>query len=390
MKNFNKEDLSFSLAAPVFLALYLFFSMISITLSQIFLFLALVAWIVLLLLKKERLRFPAFFWPLLAYSGLSLISSFFSFNVGISLKDCRELLLFLVVPITYAVVANQKELKKINLAFLASAYVSCFYSLFYFLFRAQPGERIAGFAGHYMTQAGMLLLFCAMALSLFFFLKDRTRFLWGAGFVFGVFMITLTLTRSSWVGLAAAVIVILFFYRPVSLVVFPVVLGLFFFLAPKNIKDRALSIFDLKNMTNRMRIEYIKAGLGIIKDYPLLGTGPDMALEVFQNPKYGLSEEAKRNVHLHNNILQIGAERGLFALGAWLVFIVWVFLSLFRLLRNKDPTLRAFTVGALAVTTALFMAGLFEYNFADSEITALFLYIITLPFVLAKTDQIKT
>jgi len=32
-------------------------------------------------------------------------------------------------------------------------------------------------------------------------------------------------------------------------------------------------------------------------------------------------------------------------------------------------------------------AGLFEYNFADSEITMLFLYMITIPFSLARIQR---
>jgi hypothetical protein len=62
----------------------------------------------------------------------------------------------------------------------------------------------------------------------------------------------------------------------------------------------------------------------------------------------------------------------------------WAFFSLLRLLRDKNPILRPVTVGALAALVGLFVAGFFEYNFGDSEITVLFLYLITIPFVLAK------
>ena len=67
---------------------------------------------------------------------------------------------------------------------------------------------------------------------------------------------------------------------------------------------------------------------------------------------------------------------------AWLAFMIMIFLLLLRLIKNKDPTLLPFAVAALAAVAGLFIAGLFEYNFADSEITALFLYMITVPFAL--------
>ena len=372
---------------PLFIALYLLFSMVSISLSQIFISLSLIFWIVILIREKQKFTFPSFFWPILIYAALSLVSSFLSVNPEISLKDSRELLLFLIVPIVYTGFYGEKVLKKANFALLASAYLSCLYSIFYFFFKASPGERVAGFMGQVMTQGGLLLLFSCMALSMLIFSRDRTRYLWGLGFLLSLFALVLTQTRSAWIGLVIAASLILFLYKPKALIIVPFAVGLFYLASPQPIKKRALSSFSLKHRINKPRIEYMRAGMKIIADFPLFGTGPNTVEMVFQNPKYGLSEEAKKNVHLHNNILQTGAERGIPTLLAWLTFMIWVFISLFKLLKNKDPTLRPFTVAALGALFALFTAGLFEYNFADSEITALFLYLITIPFSLARIQE---
>jgi O-antigen ligase len=152
-------------------------------------------------------------------------------------------------------------------------------------------------------------------------------------------------------------------------------------------KRRALSIFSLHDYGNTLRIEYLKAGWQIIREFPLHGTGPDTVDMVFQNPKYGLSEVNRQNVHLHNNIVQIAAERGVPALLAWVVFMVWAFASLLRLLRNKGSTVFPHAAAAAAALLALVTAGLFEYNFADSEIAVLFFYLITLPFAFPKKEQ---
>jgi len=322
---------------------------------------------------------------LTVYIALSLISSFLSVNSEASLKDNKELLLFLIVPIVYTGFSEGNVLKKANLALLASAYLSCLYSIFYFFFKAPPRARIEGFMGQVMTQAGLLLLFSCMALSIFIFSREKIRYLWGLGFIFSLVMLILTLTRSAWIGLVVASFIILLLYKPRALVIVPIAIGLFYLASPQSIKRRALSIFSLKN--NKPRIEYMRVGIKIIKEYPLFGTGPDTVEMVFQNPKYELSEVAKRNVHLHNNILQIGAERGILALLAWLTFMIWTFISLIKLLKNKDPTLYALTIAALAAVLALFTAGLFEYNFADSEVTMLFLYMITIPFSLARIQR---
>ncbi|HDZ26695.1 hypothetical protein LCGC14_1060330 [marine sediment metagenome] len=387
MKNlyFGKGKTFWISLLPLFLALYLLFSMVSISLSQIFLSFALICWIIILIRKKQKFIFPSFFWPLIIYIALSLISSLLSVNIEASLKDSKELLLFLIVPIIYTGFPKENTLKKTKLALLASAYLSCLYSLFYFFFKASPGERITGFMGHHMTQGGLLLLFSCMALSMLLITHDRIRYLWGLGFLLSLFALIFTQNRNAWVGLVIAASLILFLYKPKTLIIVPLAVGLFYLVSPQPIKNRALSIFSLKK--NELRIEYMRVGIKIIKEYPLFGTGPDTVDMVFQNPKYELSEGAKRLPHLHNNILQIGAERGIPTLLAWLIFMAWAFISLIKLLKNKDPTLYPLTIAALAALLALFTAGLFEYNFADSEITMLFLYIITIPFSLVRIQR---
>jgi O-antigen ligase len=153
-------------------------------------------------------------------------------------------------------------------------------------------------------------------------------------------------------------------------------------------KKRAVSIFSFESYANKQRIEYLKAGLQIIREFPLHGTGPDTVDMVFQDPKYGLSAEARRNVHLHNNLTQIAAERGIPALLAWLIFMFWAFIGLGKRLKNRDPSVFPYAIAGAAAWLALFTAGLFEYNFGDSEVVVLFFYLLTVPF--ASGVNVKT
>jgi O-antigen ligase len=167
------------------------------------------------------------------------------------------------------------------------------------------------------------------------------------------------------------------------LIILPLLLGLIFVLSPSPIKKRALSIFSTKSYSNRIRLEYLKAGMQIIKEYPLFGTGPDTVDVVFKNPKYGLSEDARENVHLHNNLTQIAAERGLLALAAWLSFLGLALWHMLKMIRGRPKNLLyPQTVAGISILIAFFVAGLFEYNFGDSEVVTLFLYLTTLPFAL--------
>ncbi len=366
------------------ITLFVLFSMVSISLSQILLILAFIVLAICFFRKDIKIGFPPFFWGAIVYCALSILASFFSVNPRISLIDSKDLLLFLIIPIVYMGLRQTKEIQRANLALLASAYVSILYSLFIYAFKAAPGERVQGFMGHYMTQAGVMLLFGALALSLFVFSREKARFIWGLGFFLSVIILILTSTRSAWIGMIIATSVVLFFYKPKTLVIVPLITVLILLLGPREVKNRALSIFSTRSYSNAQRLEYLKAGIQIIKEYPIFGTGPNTVELEFQNPKYGLSEEAKQNVHLHNNILQIAAERGIPTLLAWFVFLVWLFISLARLVPNRDPTLFPLTVAAIAVFLAHFAAGFFEYNFADAEVAALFFYLTAVPFAQAR------
>ena len=362
------------------LAFSLLFSLISISLTESFLFMAVVLWAVWLLVEKRNFSAPAFFIPLLAYSALSLASSAFSVNAAVSFRDCRELALYLMIPVAFMSLRGLGAVRRANYAVFASAAVSILYAFYREFFKSAPEERIKAFMGHYMTQAGLLAMFVALALAMAIFGKGKARYLWGAGALAAGAALEMTLTRSAWIGVAVAACVLVFIWKPKFVLVVPVLVAVVFFASPEAVKRRVLSIFTLQGYSNRMRIEYLRAGAGIIRDYPLLGTGPDTVDMVFQSPKYGLSDEAKRNVHLHNTIVQIAAERGLPAAAAWLVFIVWVGVSLVKVVRARDPDRLPLAAGGLAALAVLVVAGLFEYNFGDSEITILFLYLITMPF----------
>jgi O-antigen ligase len=362
------------------LAFSLLFSLISISLTESFLFLAVILWAVRLLVEKRNFSAPTFFIPLLVYSALSLVSSAFSVNAAISFRDCRELALYLMIPVAYVSLRGLREVRRVNYAVFASAAASILYTFYRGLFLAAPEERIKGFMGHYMTQAGLLAMFASLAMAMAIFGKGKARYVWGAGALAAGAALQMTLTRSAWIGVAVAACVLVFIWKPKFVLVVPVLVVIIFIASPAAVKKRALSIFTLQGFSNRMRVEYLRAGAGIIRDYPLFGTGPDTVDMVFQNPRYGLSDEARRNVHLHNTVVQIAAERGLPALAAWLAFVVWIAVSLVKVVRARDPDRLPLAAGGLAALTVMVVAGLFEYNFGDSEILILFLYLITMPF----------
>jgi len=117
-------------------------------------------------------------------------------------------------------------------------------------------------------------------------------------------------------------------------------------------------------------------GERMILAHPLTGVGPAMVQRLYAEYR-GNDAVNAINPHLHNVPLQIAAERGIPALLAWLWFIAAVVNDLWnRFSRSENRFLPA---AALACVASLLVAGLFEYNFGDSEILMLFLIVVTLP-----------
>jgi putative inorganic carbon (hco3(-)) transporter len=84
------------------------------------------------------------------------------------------------------------------------------------------------------------------------------------------------------------------------------------------------------------------------------------------------------NSHLHNVPLQIAAERGIPALLLWCWFMFTLLQDFVR--RRRTTVAPSVAMAGLACVVALLTAGLFEYNFGDSEFLMLFLVVATLPY----------
>jgi O-antigen ligase len=356
----------------------------SIAVAQSLLALALLFWVVLLVRDRVRPTAPGFFVPLALYAGATLFSAAFSIDPGSSFVDCKQLLLFLVVPLVYHLGRGRhaKTIVDITLSVgaLSAAYGVVQYGMLQY---DHLGQRPQGALSHYMTYSGLLMLvLCAAVARLVFGSRDR---IWPALVMPAlVVALTLTFTRSAWVGACVAVslLFILKDFRLTALL--PVVIALVFALAPEGIAGRMVSMFDLHDPTNRDRLSMVRAGTAMVAAHPITGVGPDMVERVYPQYRQDDAVEASTS-HLHNVPLQIAAERGIPALAAWLWFVGMLSWHLLRLFRHQRDRVLAAT--GLAATVAMLAAGLFEYNFGDSEFLMLLLVLVTIPFAAIRDDD---
>ncbi|HUF23000.1 MAG TPA: O-antigen ligase family protein [Vicinamibacterales bacterium] len=348
----------------------------SIAAGQSLLALAALGWLVGIVRRQHQPAAPAFFLPLILYAVWTLVATVYSRDPGVSLRGNKELLLLLVVPLTMSLLRGDRAARTLDALISIGPLVALVGVYQYALLDyVDLGQRPQGTLGHYMTYSGILmLLVCATAARLLF---EPGKRIWPALIMPALlFALAATLSRNAYVGalVGVAVLLLLRDFRLVALL--PVAIAGFVLFAPSHIVDRAYSMFDLKETTNRDRVAMLQAGAGMINDEPITGIGPDMVGRVY--PEYRTDDAVDIEVpHLHNVPAQIAAERGLPALALWIWFVAVAARDLLRQVRRERTALAAAGLAALA---AMVTAGLFEYNFGDSEFLVLLLALITLPF----------
>jgi O-antigen ligase len=367
----------------------------SIAASGILLGLAALLWLTLVIVNHERIDVPHMFWPLAAYGGATLVSAAYSPNPVTSLLDCKQLFLFAIVPMAYRLFHGERTLKVVDVIITVGALNAVYGIVQYAIMNFDNIEnRIQGNLGHYMTYSGVIMMVACIAFArVMFRRRDRT---WAALVLPAVMVaLVLTLSRNAWVG-ACAGIGTLFLLKDVRhalrfAAVLPIALALLVAFAPASVTDRLMSMTSLKDQfkqtqdttmstaSNRDRLAMAKMGLLIIRDYPLAGVGPDMVIEVY--PRYRSKVQGavnQLNSHLHNVPLQIAAERGLPALAIWFWFVVVLLRDFLK--KRKTSSLPSLATAGIACVVAMLAAGMFEYNFGDSEFLMLFLVVVTLPY----------
>ena len=355
---------------------------VSIAAAQIFLTLAIGLWIAIIRVRSERPPLPRYCLPLLVYALLTLVAAAASLDPLASLIDAREVLLLLVAPVACLLLRGRGAGLAATIVTSAGAAAAVYGIVQYgILDYNNLQQRPAGFMGHYMTQSGLLMLIALLATArLLFDTRDR---LWAA-LVLPALAVALatTFTRGAWIGAGAGIALLLALRDVRLLALVPILALLAVAVAPARIADRIDSIFDLRDPTSRDRVAMARAGVRIIADHPLTGVGPDMVQRVY--PRYRVADAVNaNNPHLHNVPLHIAAERGLPALGVWLWFVV----AALRDLRDRlrQPAARPLAAAGLAAMASMLAAGLFEYNFGDSEFLMLLLVLLALPA--AATDR---
>ncbi|MFQ5350407.1 MAG: O-antigen ligase family protein [Thermoanaerobaculia bacterium] len=337
-------------------------------------------------LKAPWRGFAAVLRPLGLYALFVLAAIAGSYDPRLSLGGARELLSLITLPLAFVLLRDEEtRIRRLVDAVVVLGALLGAYGLGQLLFGfGGLYQRIRGPFSHWMTFAGVLVI-CLLLVAARLAHRPRSRLPWRwAALAIMAAALVMSLTRSAWVALLLALVVLLALRAPRYLAAVPVAGLLLVLLAPVPVVERMTSVFDVRGVSNYDRLCMAEAGLLMISEKPLFGIGPEMVRQRY--PIYHHASAPRRSTpHLHNTFLQIGAENGLPALAAYLWLMGGTALLAFRRFRAEGGWAGSradLYIGVVLVLLGFNLAGLFEDNWADTEVQRLVLFVLAIPHCL--------
>lgn len=328
--------------------------------------------------------------PVALFVLLSVLAALFSTDVLRSLGELKGLVTFALVLLVALLVDDADDAHLLVDALrLTTLYLVLRGLVDWFLLgHDNVDERVSGGLSIYMTYAGLLMVL-AVVLAARALTRGRPaagRIADGLLAIGAALLVGLTFTRNAYLGLAAGLLVLVLTARPRFGLALPPLVALLVLLLPAGVKERAASMFDRNDVTARDRLAMWRAGAVMVAERPFFGVGPGRIKELY--PLYRQPGFVEPSVgHLHDNVVNVAAETGVPSALAYLAIVVAA-LSAWPLARDRSrPAVRALARGALAANGALFVAGVFEYNFGDVEVLRLMLVVLALPFAAARGPE---
>ena len=245
------------------------FPVISIAVSQIFLSLAILGFLLDRLLNpRRRLLFPPFKLPLLLFIGTTLVSWMLSPEPEIGFPPINKFWLFAIVLLVANYFSQRRTRLTYHALFLCGLVAAGFALVQYVVPSLGSVEgRLTGFMGHWMTlSGGLMLVFVAMAgYVLFSAPKNMTIWLLALS-VLGVTLL-LTLTRSVWIATLAGLLVAAWLRFPTWKMLLISGLGVLVLIVslPESMQKRLVSIWDPQDPSNYARLQIWSTGLEMIR-----------------------------------------------------------------------------------------------------------------------------
>ncbi len=308
-----------------------------------------------------------------------------SYDPGTSVRGLTEIFTLSTLLLAPLLVRTERQVRlAVDVLIGVAALLACAGLSQYLYGYGDIDRRIRGPFSHYMTFSGFLLVADLLLLaSMVYTGRWRSPWRWAALAVINVALIG-SYTRGAWLALAVTLTVLVLLRAPRLLLLYAPAAVLLVALAPVPLLHRVVSITDLRDPSNYDRLCMLEAGFAMVRERPLFGLGPELVerrYAIYRSPSAPRYEVP----HLHNNLVQLAAERGLPAMASYLALTFASAAVAWRLFRSeggrRGPRADLY-VGVLLALLAFNLAGLFENNWGDTEVQRPVLFVLALPFCL--------
>jgi O-antigen ligase len=332
--------------------------------------------------RTEWPRLRPLYLPLAVYVVLLAGAIAASTEPRVSLRGASEVFSLATLFLGPLLLRGERILKRAVDAVIAMGGLSALWGLAQLAFGfGDLDRRIRGPFSHWMTFAGILLV-CNFLVLARLVVEPRSRRLWRGLALLAINLgLIASLTRSAWLAAAITAGGLLIALRPRWLVGLLPAAVFVVLLAPVPVLSRAGSVADPRDASNYDRLCMLEAGLRMVRERPLFGIGPELVRQRYSLYRHPTAPRYEVP-HLHNNLIELAAERGLPAALSyvWLMgAAIWLGFKRYRGEGGERGPAAGLYLGSALALIAFNLAGLFEFNWGDIEVQRLVLFVAWIP-----------
>ncbi|MDD3230864.1 MAG: O-antigen ligase family protein [Oscillospiraceae bacterium] len=330
------------------------------------------------------------FYPMLLLGSMFLAVAF-SYAPSLSLRFLfYHISAALCVLITVSAVRSAEDLKRLAAGGSVCVLASSLYGVYQRvqgvevnasyvdvkLNAGMPG-RVESFFDNPNTFAEVLILLLPLVLALILCSRHWLSKLTAGGiFLLGVAALGMTYSRASWVGMACAMVVLVFLWRPRLIPGFILLCCLAVPFLPDSIWNRILTIANPSDSSTASRVPLYEAALAVIEKSPISGAGLGTAATQAYIKDFNLYHGEAPFVHAHNFYLEVWIEAGLLGIVGFLGSMLWNIKRAARVVRHcKDSAARTITCAAASALCGAMVCGLADYLWNYPRVMCIFWFI---------------
>ena len=330
------------------------------------------------------------FYPLVLF-GAMFFGVAFSYEPSSSMRFLiYHISAALCVLVTVAVVRSAEDLKRLAAGGGVCVLVSSLYGVYQRIQGVEVNEsyvdvtvnagmpgRVESYFDNPNTFAEVLILLLPLVLALIFCSRHWWSKLMASGvFVIGAAALGMTYSRASWVGMACAMVVMVFLWKPRLIPGFVVLSCLAIPFLPDTIWNRILTIANPADSSTASRIPLYEAAVEVIKQSPVTGAGLGTAATQDYIRDFNLYHGDAPFVHAHNFYLQVWIEAGLLGIVGFVGSMLWNIKRAAHTVRHcGDSAARTLTCAAASALCGAMVCGLADYLWNYPRVMCIFWFV---------------